>query len=83
MIEHTPYIFNIEVPEPEDDYESKEVLATKILSDLIPYNKSTLSKCLIANMCNECKNDTCHFKHFNHNQLVYWKVKELKDIYFK
>lgn len=70
-------IFNIEVPEPEDDYESKEVLATKILSDLIPYNKSTLSKCLIANMCNECKNDTCHFKHFNHNQLVYWKVHNL------
>lgn len=70
-------VFHVVVSEPEDNYESKEILATKLLSELIPYNKSTLSKCLIANMCNECKNDTCHFKHFNQNQLIYWKVRAL------
>lgn len=73
-------VFHVTVPEPEANYESKEILATKLLSELIPYSKSMLSKCLIANMCTNCKNDTCQFKHFNHNQLIYWKVKALFEV---
>ena len=75
-------IFDTKVPEPECNYESKEVLATEVLAKIIPYNKPTLSKCLIEGKCYTCKDAyTCLYKHYSSNDLIYWKVKKLLDVH--
>lgn len=46
-------------------YESLEQLATEKLSEIIPYSKSQLSKCLLPeSVCGNCKSvDQCEWKH--------------------
>ena len=50
-------VFNKRVPEPMDMYESKEKLATFMLSELINYKKSSLPVCFNSMVsCDSCTN---------------------------
>ena len=73
-------LFHSEVPEPENMWESKEELATDMIEKLIPYQKSSLSKCLKQGSCKSCKENDCQHKHYNSNLLIYWKVRQLEEI---
>lgn len=53
-------MFNKKVPEPMNKYESKEELATSMLSDLIDYKKESLTKCFKKNFCKECTSVLYH-----------------------
>lgn len=68
------------MPEPLDDYESKEVCANIILSNHIKYQKHLLSKCLQDSMCKTCKEShECNYVHYSMEGLIYWKVRELVE----
>lgn len=68
-------MFNKKVPEPMNEYESKEKLATSMLSDLIAYKKESLTKCFKKNFCKECTGNSCNYRYVKEDdRLVYWKV---------
>ena len=68
-------MFNRKVPEPMNEYESKEKLATFMLSDLIAYKKTSLTKCLKKDFCKGCTDNSCNFRYVKEgDRLVYWKV---------
>lgn len=71
-------MFRMHVPEPEDKYESKEILANELISNVISYQKHTLSKCLQADFCKSCIDAyKCKYCHYVIDDLIYWKVKGL------
>ncbi|MCI8751325.1 MAG: hypothetical protein HFH66_08175 [Lachnospiraceae bacterium] len=68
-------VFNKRVPEPMDMYESKEKLATFMLSELINYKKTSLTKCLKKDFCKKCIDSSCEYRHIESKDLLlYWKL---------
>ena len=73
--------FRQTVPEPECNYESKEKLATKLLSDLIHYGKDKLPACLSIGRQECYRKIDGSGSYYKFEDLIYWKIKKLFDLY--
>lgn len=69
--------FNVHVPEPECYYESKEVLATKLLNERIHYSKETLPACLRPDRDKYYHKTDGSGSYYSFDDLIYWKIKEM------